>query len=840
MSTPTYSQNGRPVRIHTPLSDDTFLIRSFTGTEALGRPFEYKIVLLSEDDEIDHKEIIGKNVTILVDMDQGGPRYFNGYVSRFAQTNYESNLAEYKATIVPWLWFLTRSSDCRVFQTTTIPDIIKQVFRDHGFTDVIDRLADPAIYRKWDYCVQYRESAFNFVSRLMEEEGIYYYFKHETDKHSLVLCDSPAHKPFDSEGSLLYRPSSRGVQQTLWAWSVEHEVESSAYYATSFDFTASKRASLRHSFSDPDQVPSHLEQFDYLGEQSPLTADEGERYAGLRLQELQAPRQVYGAAGDARTICTGVRFTLQSHPRTDFNQEYLTSGADYTIEANSAQPTTDPTQDSFKFLAKLIAIPLDQQFRPARITPKPHVHGPQSATVVGPSGQQIYTDQYGRVKVQFHWDRVGASNENSSCWVRVSQIWAGKNWGGMFIPHIGQEVLVDCFEGDPDRPIITGRVYNDDQMPPMTLPDNKTKAIIQDDYGNRITMDATSGHEKISIYCPTNRSQVDIGEDVKIKTENDSHTLTRGESFTATVGDNMTVNCGVNVGVTAGVNASAVIGAQATVTLAGSFDLFMGMKCSAQFGGAYEFTKGFKYSNTSGAEYSGSNDTYHKRSDEDILLDADQNLCLIGGDKDHTIVKMGDDGILLSVGVGGEKASAKAAREQKTRMLKALGFGLLMTVGAAGALMTGSALAAKNETHNYDPDVDDPDAQKLPDVDVGLLAASSVVLGAVAIGGAIKMGLLGKEINEHDNIDPAARTHTDVHSSIELKDKMLLISSGKSKIQINKDGTIVIDNEQGNGAVELRSKGAIKLISKEAIEVNAPQVQAKQGIFESKNIQDIG
>jgi type VI secretion system secreted protein VgrG len=836
MSKSSFLQLNRPMRITTPLGADALLVESFTGSESLSRPFQYELVLRSEDHDISYKNLIGQSVTISVDKEGADPRVFHGYISRFAQTKYEDLLAEYRATVVPWLWFLTRSSDCRVFQNLSIPEIVKQVFTDHGFSDVIDRLNGS--YRKWEYCVQYRETAFAFVSRLMEEEGIYYFFKHEADKHSIVLCDSPAsHRQFAGYEDLSYRPSARDAQETLWSWAVEHEVESGAYFTANFDFTAPKRNVIGSSFLDRDHSSGHLEQFDYLGEQSPFA--EEDRYAQLRLQELQAQHERYAAEGDARGICTGARFTLKNHPRPEFEQEYLTTGAEYALTFNSSVPTRGASP-AFEYNVKFKAIPLEQQFRPPRLTPRPRVHGPQTATVVGPSGETVHTDQYGRVKIQFHWDRHGASNENSSCWVRVSQQWAGATWGAMFIPHLGQEVIVDCLEGDPDRPIITGRVYNKDQMPPLDLPANKHKAIIRDDATNQIVLDATAGQEQISIYCPNNRSTVDVGGHIKIKTEAEKQVLTLGDSYTATIGQTMSVNCGTTVQAFAGLNAQAVVGAQINVTLAGSFDLFAGVKATAQFGGFYEYTKGFKYSNCNGAEFSASDDTYHKRSSEDVIMDADQTLCLIGGDDDHSLAKMGNDGILLSVGKGEPKAALEAARDQKNRMLKALVFGLLMTGGAAGAMMAGTAVEAKNDENDAQPDSSGSNAQKLPDVDTTGLAVAAGLLGVVCLAGAVGMTVLGRRINEADKVEAADRAHTDVHSKIELKDQKLHIASGKSRITIDKDGKIVISNTQGDGQIQLLSKQKIVLSSQAEIKIVGTKVEASKGIFQTKNIKDLG
>ena len=358
------------------------------------------------------------------------PRFFNGFISRFAQTSFQGRFMSI-ATMC-WLWFLTRSSDCRIFQNHTIPEILNQVFQDHGFSAFIYRLS--GAYRKWDYCVQYRETAFAFVSRLMEEEGIYYYFKHEADKHSMVLCDSPAsHKQFAGYEDLLYRPCSKTTQETLWSWEAYHEIQPGGYATKFFDFTAPKKSALATEAKDRKHGGSQFEQFDYLGEQSPF--DEGDRYTRLRLEEHQAQHEIYVAEGDLRGICAGVWFNLKGHPRSDFNAEYLTTSVDYLVNANPLETIPGKGED-FNFEVRLTAMPQADQFRSPRVTPKPLVHGPQTAIVVGAKGEEIYTDNYGRVKVQFHWDRYGQSDENSSCWIRVSTEWAGKKWGGIHLPRI--------------------------------------------------------------------------------------------------------------------------------------------------------------------------------------------------------------------------------------------------------------------------------------------------------------------------------------------------------------------------------------------------------------------
>lgn len=789
---PSFTQSNRTVRIETPLGKDVLLVKSLTGTERLGRPFQYELVLLSEDHELDYKKIIGQNVTVFVDKGDKESRFFNGFVSRFSQAKYEEKLAEYHVTLVPWLWFLTRTSDCRIFQNKTIPEIIEEVFKDHGFSDVTNRLQGS--YRKWDYCVQYRETAYNFVSRLMEEEGIYYYFKHEADKHSIVLCDSPAsHKVFAGYEELLYRPSSANVKETLWSWVVQHEVQSGAYVTTDFDFTTPKKNTLANNSLDRGHSQSQLEQFDYLGEQSPFS--EGERYSKLRLEEQQAQHETYSGEGDCRGVCTGVRFTLKGHPRKEFEKEYLTTSVEYQVHANPLGSTSE-SGAGFKYNAKLTATVLEEQFRSPRVTPKPIVHGPQTAIIVGPSGEKIYTDEYGRVKVQFHWDRVGQKDENSSCWIRVSQGWAGKNWGDMAIPHVGDEVIVECLEGDPDRPIITGRVYNQASMPPLELPTNKAKRIWRDDFGNEMIFDGTEGNEHIRLHSPHHNSFFDIGKSVNSFTNSDKQTAQIGNYYSATLGLSSTVVAGITAAGTLGINVGVNIG--------GVYNL-----CA---GGLHNFTMGYQFSYSKGPIRNISSGDVNSISDQNNIVSAGEILCLVGGnnvspipkvDDNTSIIEASEARIRLSVG---EKTHVDDSMGTKAKV--ALFLSLLFAAGSAAG--TVAAMCKASDSRNYDSD----HANENPWIPGGvsmLTAILSMVAG----------GVFARQIAKP--IDVVAAQHKDPKGSIEM--------SGNGNILINSQGDLTIQQGKkaapdGNtitlkadGTIEINSTASIVLASQAVLDI---------------------
>ncbi|MBN2592656.1 MAG: type VI secretion system tip protein VgrG [Sedimentisphaerales bacterium] len=534
------TQENREIAIATPLGDDVLLLKSISGTEQLGRPFEFHLELASEDNQIKPQDIVGQNVTIRLNLfEKDKIRYFNGYISRFVQTAGAGRLAGYRATVVPWLWFLTRTADCRIFQKMTVPDIIKQVFRDLGFTDIEDALSSS--YRTWEYCVQYRETDFNFVSRLMEQEGIYYFFKHENGKHSLVLADSAsAHQPYPDYDQIKYRPHGSQVDndKCISDWIVETCVQPGSYALKDFDFKNTKKDLQSRANLIQQHAAADFEIYDYPGEYT--ESPDGDEYAKKRIEEMHTQYEVATADSEARGISAGCTFNFIEHPRDDQNKQYLITSASYNIDAGDFY--SQEKGGACAYSCSFAAIDATQQFRSMRITPKPSIPGPQTAMVVGPSGEEVHTDEYGRVKVQFHWDRHGKADENSSCWIRVAQVWAGKKWGAMYIPRIGQEVIVEFLEGDPDQPIITGRVYNAQAMPPYDLPTNKTMSTLKSDSSkgsggfNEIRFEDKKGDEQIFIHAEKN-------EDIRVKNDclewigNERHLIVKKDQLEQVDGD---------------------------------------------------------------------------------------------------------------------------------------------------------------------------------------------------------------------------------------------------------------------------------------------------------------
>ncbi|MFL7963448.1 type VI secretion system tip protein VgrG [Pseudomonas kielensis] len=534
-----FNQASRLAKITSPLGPEVLLLKDMSGGEELGRLFNYELQLHSLDNAIDLNQLLGKPMCVSLQLDGGGERHFHGIVARCSQNVDQGQFASYHATLRPWLWLLTRTSDCRIFQNLTIPQIIKQVFRDLGFSDFEDALSQT--YREWEYCVQYRETSFDFVSRLMEQEGIYYFFRHEQGRHVLVLADAyGAHTRAPGYATVPYYPKNEQQRERdhIHDWHLAQEVQPGSLELNDYDFQRpSARIDVRAAMPRPHAAGDYP-LYDYPG--TYVQSADGEHYARTRIEALQTQHEQIELSGNARGLGSGHLFSLTGFSRQDQNREYLIVGARYYISQESGE--TGGGAPTAQFESSLTCIDAQQSYRPLAITHRPIVKGPQTALVVGPKGEEIWTDQYGRVKVHFYWDRHDQSNENSSCWIRVSQAWAGKNWGSVQIPRIGQEVIVGFLEGDPDRPIITGRVYNAEQTVPYALPANATQSGTKSRSSkggtpanfNEIRMEDKKGAEQLYIHAERN-------QDIVVEVD-ESHSV--GHDRNKSIGHNETVRIG--------------------------------------------------------------------------------------------------------------------------------------------------------------------------------------------------------------------------------------------------------------------------------------------------------
>jgi type VI secretion system secreted protein VgrG len=511
------TQDKRILTVTTPLGKDVLLINNFTGTERISRLFSFNLQLLAERDRassVSAEKLIGQKVSVSLELRGGKRRFFHGIVSQFTEGERDERFQYYQAEVVPWFWLLTLTSDCRIFQDLTVPEIIRKVFKDLGFTDFREALTRN--YTKWDYCVQYRETDFNFVSRLMEQEGIFYFFEHKEDKHTLVLADSPrAHAPCPGQPEArYYADAGMGEREdTVGSWKVEQTLRPGKYAMRDYHFEMpGKTLEVAEPSIHGTNGHRNLEVFDYPGEYAQQFNKPGQRLGDvepearklvkLRMEEEETPHQIITGFSYCRSFAAGFRFDLTGH--WNAKNPYVLISVDHSVSQSPTYFTGElvdaPYHNSFTCLPQSIP------FRPSRQSLRPLVQGPQTAVVVGPSGEEIFTDKYGRVKVQFHWDREGKRDENSSCWIRVAQGWAGKQWGAMYIPRIGQEVIVDFLEGDPDQPIITGSVYNAEQMPFYNLPEFKTLSYVKSDSSkggkgfNELRFEDKKGSEQVFIH----------------------------------------------------------------------------------------------------------------------------------------------------------------------------------------------------------------------------------------------------------------------------------------------------------------------------------------------------
>jgi type VI secretion system secreted protein VgrG len=584
-------QKARIAIVDTPLGADVVVLNRVVISEQLSQPFRIEADLLSEKGELRFEDIIGKGITITMMTNKDVPRYFHGIVSRFSQMGQESRYDAYRMEVVPKFWTLTRTYQSRIFQNLDARAILQKVLA--GF-DLDWALTGSFPVR--EYCVQYRETDFNFASRIMEEEGIYYFFKHVKGKHTMVLANNRgAHLPLLPDyQKIAFRPyTGRPTgSEFIHDWVHDKLLLPATYTHTDYDFESPKKNLLTRAQKPREHALGTGEWSDFPGLHT-KPAD-GERRASVRAEEIHSRYEMAKGKADARGIQTGFVFTMIDHPRPDQNGKHLVTSAVHTLLLDAYE--SGDTDRGAPYHCAFTTIPANTQFRPQRVAPKPFVQGPQTAIVVGPPGEEIFTDKYARVKVQFHWDRDGRRDQNSSCWVRVSQIWAGKGWGGMSIPRIGQEVIVDFLEGDPDQPIIIGRVYNGEQMPPYALPAKKVVSGVKTNSTpggggyNEMSMDDTKGTEKITIHgqfdldstvehdqketIGNNRTETVGMDHVEKIGRNRALTVAGGENITVEKSRSDTIN--ENEAVTIGKSRSTLVGDNDNLTVGKTLKVLAG------------------------------------------------------------------------------------------------------------------------------------------------------------------------------------------------------------------------------------------------------------------------
>ncbi len=562
-----------------------FQVAEFNARERISTLFEVDLTLVSEE-EINFEDAVGKTALLTV-FGHDELRFFHGIVNQFIQAGETGRFFKYQARIVPYLWILSLEQDCRIFQQKSVPDIIKEVFQDSGITGDHYDFRLQGTYEPREYCVQYRESDLNFVSRLLEEEGIFYFFEHSEDKHLLIFGDGAVnYMPISGNDDVVYNPGGGMIEEeeSVYRFILSHAMCTGKCALRDFYFA---KPALNLTSDKEDKENNNHEIYDYPGEY--VTENDGKKIAQIRLEEAIKLKN----KAEGKSVCPrfspGFTFNLKEHTTSSFNQTYLL----YEVVHNGAQPQVlqeniTSTSQEASYKNQFYGIPSTVTFRPDRNTPKPVVEGVQTAIITGPAGEEIYTDKYGRVKVQFHWDRLGKKDEKSSCWIRVSQGWAGAGWGAMFIPRIGHEVIVDFLEGDPDRPIITGRVYHGTNTPPYELPSEMTKSTIKSNSSkggggsNEMRFEDKSGEEEIFIHAQkdmntvveNNRSnQVGSGDSLSV---GGSRTVSVSQDESTDIGQNRTENVRGDEQLTVVGSRTKTIQESETLTISGSRSLNVG------------------------------------------------------------------------------------------------------------------------------------------------------------------------------------------------------------------------------------------------------------------------
>lgn len=715
--------NDRATVVRTPLGADTLTFTHLTGRDEVSRCFAYTVGFVSSDPEIDPLKLLGGAVSIEGESDP--VRWFSGLVSEFRLTRIEDRLAFYEAVVRPWLWFLGNTTDCRIFQNMSVVEIVEKIFSKYGTAKFEKRLQGS--YPPRDYCVQFDETDLDFVQRLLEHEGIMYFFEHGDGEHKLILADAmnklKAPKGYEKVPYHFEGQGARRDVEYITEWVPGSSVRPGAYAHTDYDFKkpgadlmAKSAQAFGHKLADGEnyrQPGTHLE------------VGRGDKIAAIRREELQAVHQRIAAAGTVRGLFSGCTFKLDGFPRDDQNQEYLVLSVEYRVFDPGFRSGIDTKGESFTVV--LGVAPTSLPYRPPRITPRPIMRGPQTARVVGPSGEEIFTDEYARVKVQFYWDREGKKDQNSSCFVRVSQTWAGSGFGFIQIPRIGQEVIVDFIEGDPDLPIITGRVYNAAQMPPYGLPGSATQSGWKSDSSkggggyNELMFEDKAGSELVNfqaqkdhkLLVKNDRTKLvqhdqsdridhdakhsvghnldeDVGNNKTVKVGVDQ-TTNIGSNDTETVGTNRSLTVGSNETIKIGSNSTETIGANHTQTVVVAQAVTVGAGRVDSVGATEARSVGAAQTNTIGASRSvsvgaaqshdiGADDSWQVAANQSAQIGKDQSFKIAGGQtsdigKGRTTKIANDD----ATEVGGGRA-LKIAK------------GSLVEVGEDGAIKIGKDL----------------------------------------------------------------------------------------------------------------------------------------------------
>ena len=808
-----YQENEHFAFVSRALPDDTFEVVTFKGTEALSRPYEFVVNLSSEDADIDLSAVLRSPAALTMQRgDEGTP--VHGVLAAFEQLHQANRRTFYRAVLVPRLWYLGMNRDSRVFLNKKVPDVIEDVLKGLGLTSQDYELAiTRTTYSSREYICQYQETSLAFLSRWMEREGIYYYFEQTNDCEKLIVTDSRTrHGRMPGRATLAYSPTTGLIP--------EHE-EVVAALVCRQQVLPNKVVLRDYNYLTPsvdvageDQVDANGRGEVYLFGEDFQDTSQGRDLAQIRAEEYLCRETVWHGEATAPAMSPGHLFDLKDHFRDGFNRQYLVTEVEHQgaqtgplvagLEKRDASGDLEPGYSN-----RFASIPAGVQFRPERRTPRPVVRGSQTAVVVGPANEQVYTDEHGRVKVQFHWDRQGKHDENSSFWIRVSQVWAGAGWGGMHIPHIGQEVIVGFIEGDPDRPIVMGRVYNQDNIPPLNkaplkLPDNRLKSIIRDDCGNEIVFDSTPGASNIAIFNTDGHAILKAGKDNTYWTSKTD----AGELF---AGAKTCVTGGLKSEAFLGSSSSLMAGFNSEFKLAASLEAAVGVATKIRFGPEYQISQSDK---VAVAE-----EDWLQVAQGDAIIDShgekDGQVLLVAGPARESAVEMGKNALTLSVGYSTERRADDKWRKIRDRTIIALAW-------LAGGMQLWNAIKAINTYKGMPPDESWAEAS----ADNANLSHSKTA-HAVSASCALLANALALYTYKHQ-LKPD-EIKEEIHGRKQ-----------NARIEMKKSGLITIDSSPSGQAVVIKTgNGRIMLDATNLVLLKTKHVRATKG-FQSKNIVDLG
>ncbi|MDQ2065701.1 type VI secretion system tip protein TssI/VgrG [Xinfangfangia sp. CPCC 101601] len=670
----------RHITVSLPAIGPDVIFSRMEGEDQLSQPFCYRMLIATTKQDLDPLEVLNTPATITIAGEP--PRYFDGRVAEIALHEFHDEISIFRITLRPALWFLSLDSDNRIFQDMTVPDIIKKVLG--SWPDVAFDMKLQETYETREYCVQYGESDLDFLQRLMEHEGIFYRFEHSKDGHKMLISDSNYGMTPNQDGDALpYAPDNRrsySEGEFIFEWTPKAVVRTGKFTHTDYNFKMPGNDLTAKAVDAQAAALKEAEAYEYDGRYSDYA--KGEAIAKRRLEELQANRLRITAKASARHLRSGNTFKLQEYPRDAENAEYYVVAARYDMWDEELPSALDDArgEEPRGYTVELELAPITLAYRPPRRTKKPRMSGPQTAVVVGPSGAEIYCDEHARVKVHFHWDRLDNHDQHSSCFIRVSAAWAGAGWGFIQVPRIGHEVIVDFLEGDPDQPIITGRVYNAQNTPPYGLPASasqsgwKSWSTPASGGFNELRFEDKSGDEEVYFQAEKNHRELvkndetrQIGHDWIEDVGNDA-TQSVGHNRVESVANNKDVTIGNNRSVAIGVHDSESVGSNRSLSVGADEVITVGSNASESIGGHHSQSIGMTQTITVSAlreDSVGQSETRNVGAEQNNTIGTRRSMT-VGESQTHTIG--GDD--IWSVGKNqsvtiGNTMSLSVGRDQK-------------------------------------------------------------------------------------------------------------------------------------------------------------------------------